>query len=430
MPKGKSLLVLFGQIMFVLIVVKTAIVTCSQPASLHTSDFLVAFYTAGYVVASGHSSDLYLPHGVNTFAYSAFSKTALSLLPHAPRGLVAIWMYSPVNALLFAPFSFLSPEAAMGVWQILLVVALWFTCMILGRTSTHFRGSELFWLCFLAAPIFQAIYMGQVSIPFGFLPLALGFYLLTIKQDVGAGLAFSVTSFNPKYLPVALLLTLLLATKRRYMSLVGLIYGIAVFFAANLILFPPSLFEMWLHSMHVMENEFYDPLFIPPPVHLIASLPAAVLIAVPAELRLSAKIPVYAVAGLMLSFILWRCWKLFRGLKNELAIRVALAILSFAIPLFEPHLLSYDLTALALSTFLLIGIDWPRDRRNELYMLLATVWIAIDVNFLLYSFTPVKPPPFLLVAVLLELLRRLLTVMNSLEEGTGSNKTTADVSLH
>ncbi|MBX9692793.1 MAG: DUF2029 domain-containing protein [Cyanobacteria bacterium] len=415
--KGKSLLVIFGQIMFVLIAVKIAMVNLSQPGSLHTSDFLVAFYTAGYLVATGQSADLYLTPGVTTFAYSPFSQTALALLLYAPRGLVAIWGYSPVNALVFVPFSFLSPQAAMILWQLTCVATLWLACMILGHLTTRYRGSELFWLCFLAAPIFQAIYMGQVAIPFGFLPLALGLFLLMSKRkDFVAGLALSATSFNPKYFPIAFAFTLLLLIKRRHLPLVGLLLGFAIFITANLTLFPTSVFHGWVHSMHVMENEFYDPFFVPPPPHLFASLPAAILIAVPAELRLSAKIPVYLLSVVIGSIVFWICIKFFRGgTKEELVMRVCFAILCFAVPILEPHLLAYDLTALVLSTILIIGSDWPPACREDLFMLIAIVWIAIDVNFLLYSFCAIRLPPFVLVAVLLELLRRLIIVMQRLE---------------
>src|SRR5215470_7657716 len=88
-----SALLCLGMVIFVFSVAKVIYVTSSRPDITHQTDFLCAFYPAGYLVRTGHAADLYPPVAATSYADSAFSKTALSLLPFAPRDIVAIWLY-------------------------------------------------------------------------------------------------------------------------------------------------------------------------------------------------------------------------------------------------------------------------------------------------------------------------------------------------
>jgi hypothetical protein len=405
---------------FVFDAAKIAYVNSFKPRLIQLSDFLCAFYTAGYLVATGHARELYMANG-GSYADAAFAKAARSLLPLAPNDLTAIWMYSPLNAVVFVPFSFLPPAIALTAWQILLAACLLLACTALSRTIDGARTFQLFFISFLFAPVFQAIYMGQLAIPFGLLPLAVGFLLLLLRNhDFPAGLVLSLTTLNPKYLPVAGLLTIVLTMRRRFRSLGGLLTGIALFVFANLALFGTETFTAWTKSAAAAENAFYDPRVIYLPTHLLASLPPSVLVSVPPEFRVPAKIIVYSIAALIAAFTMFRCWRLSRSAHTDRSvIRLSLALLAFVIPLLEPHLLAYDLTALFLSTSILFGQPLAQEQRTQLIVLTAIAWLAIDVDYLLYTYLGIKPHPFIIVVVLLEIFRRLLTLINKIEPNHG-----------
>ncbi len=412
----RSLLLFLGMLVFMFSVAKVIYVTSSRPDITHQTDFLCAFYPAGYLVRTGRSADLYPPVAATSYTDSAFSKTALSLLPFAPRDVVAIWLYSPLNALLFAPFSLLSPQVALAAWQLLSLGSVGLTCFFLARATTKRSCSGVFWLSWLYAPIFQSIYMGQLSIPLGVLPLAAGYYLLTRQKDFAAGLTFAATALNPKYLPIAGAICIIRALSKQYSSLAGLVAGFIAFVALSLLLFPPGVFFAWIGSVSRAENAFYDPRLLTPFPHLIASLPAAILLTIPASWRHLGKPSVYCLSAVIGLVSFWRCWKLSRLSKDtSLVLAASLLVFSYCIPLLEPHILAYDLSALFLALFIMISHNWPETVRKELRIAAVIAWIAISANYFLYTYMAVRLHPFILIAVLVGLLIEILRSFKKME---------------
>jgi hypothetical protein len=321
-------------------------------------------------------------------------------------------MYSPLNAAIFVPFSFLAPAVALTVWQVLLASTWLATCAALSHMVPGTRTVQIFLLSFLFTPIFQAIYMGQLAIPFGVLPLTFGCLLLLKGRDLPAGLVFSITALNPKYLPIAGLICIVLAMRKRFHSLSGLLAGIVLFVICNLALFGTGIFASWLRSAASAENAFYDPRVIYLPTHLLASLPASVLVSVPPDLHLPAKLIIYSLSIVIIMIAMWECWKLARSAREDQSlIRMSTAMLAFGIPLVEPHLLTYDLSSLFLASIIMFGQPLADKQRQELTILVAIAWLAIDIQYLICTYTPLRPHPFILVAVLLEIYRRLLRLI-------------------
>src|ERR1700733_7899320 len=76
------------------------------------SDYLMTFHVAGYLVAHGQTALLYPPPDAVSFAGAPFDKMAHVVLSLMPAASVAEYMYMPLSAAVFAPFSFLSSNAS------------------------------------------------------------------------------------------------------------------------------------------------------------------------------------------------------------------------------------------------------------------------------------------------------------------------------
>jgi len=412
-------LLCLGMLIFMFSVAKVIYVTSSRPDITNQTDFLCAFYPAGYLVRTGHSADLYPPVAATSYADSAFSKTALSLLPFAPRDIVAIWLYSPLNALLFAPFSLLPPQLALAAWQLLSLCCLWWSCFFLSRATGRWSNSDAFLLSWLYAPIFQSIYMGQLSVPVGVLPIAAGYYLMSLNKDFAAGLSFAVTALNPKYLPIAGAICVTRALSKRYSSLAGLAAGLLIFVVLSVVVFPVDVFIGWIGSVGRAENAFYDPRLLTTFPHLIASLPAAILLTIPDSWRPLGKPAVYLLSATIGLVTFWRCWKLSQLATNtSLVLAACMVAFSYCIPLLEPHILAYDLSALFIALFILVSHSWPKGIRKQLCIAAVIGWIAIDVNYFLYTYMGVRLHPFVLIAILVGLLVEILRCFKRIESLT------------
>src|SRR6266705_3774166 len=87
---------------FLLLMVDTNL---SDPNKFVGSDYVMTFYVAGHLVASGQASSLYPTPNHSSFAESPFNKAAHLLLPHFPEQSIEVFMYSPLVAWIFAPLS-------------------------------------------------------------------------------------------------------------------------------------------------------------------------------------------------------------------------------------------------------------------------------------------------------------------------------------
>jgi len=193
----------------------------SQSEQFQESDFIMTFYVAGRLVSDGRARELYPDPSAKTFVNSPFDKAAHEFLPKLPQNSVGAYMYIPLVAGFFAPFSWLDPNVSLLLWQAMSVLALLWCCRQLGQISGA-KNSEIFFLAFLFLPIFLTLWAGQLGLTFGLLPLCLGYSLLVKNRPLLAGLVWSLLLLKPQYFLAAafVALVLLLAGGLRRLGIV------------------------------------------------------------------------------------------------------------------------------------------------------------------------------------------------------------------
>lgn len=380
----------------------------SQRERFQESDFIMTFYVAGRLVMAGRSSELYPAPDAESFVGSAFDQAAHEFLPHLPKDSIGAYMYLPLVAGLFAPFSLTGPNNSLLIWQVLSVLALALSCSLLAR-ATGAKASEMFFLASLYFPVFLTLWAGQLGLVLGLAPLCAGYFLLVRGWPVAAGIVWSLLLLKPQYFLAAAFVSLASALRHRYRVLAAMAGGVIALVALTAILFSPSLVWHWLQSHRVSDSIFSAGLH-GIPSHLITGLPANLMILFPPALRAAVKWPLYAGAALLwligFAFVLtgarakvsWQLW-----VALTFVIGVTLCSLTL------PHLLYYDLCVLLPAGALLLARSesWVDGMSFPDLALIGWAAVSGSLPFLL-AFSHLKFLPLLLELVLLALFAVLL----------------------
>src|SRR5262245_18498330 len=162
----------------------------SQREQFRESDYIMTFYVAGHLAATGRSNELYPKPDARSFIDSPFDRAAHDLLPQLPKPTTGAYMYSPLVAGLFAPVSLVGPNLSLFFWEALSVLALAVCCILLSRL-TAVKTSDAFFLSFLFAPIYLTLWAGQLGLGLGLLPLVIGYFLLLRERPLAAGFVWA-----------------------------------------------------------------------------------------------------------------------------------------------------------------------------------------------------------------------------------------------
>lgn len=373
----------------------------SQRERFEESDFIMTFYVAGRLAATGRASELYPPPDARSFTGTDFDKAAHEFLPHLPSASTGAYMYIPLIAGFFAPFTLVGPNLALFFWQALSVAALALCAALLARISAM-KPSEVFFLSFLFGPVFLTLWAGQLGLGFGLLPLCLGYFLLMRDRPAAAGLAWSFLLLKPQYFFAAAFVGLVCAAAGRYRILLGMSGGIVGLIFLTLVMFSQPVTTQWLLSHRVADAYFFSGLHSIPS-HLLTGLPANLLILFPIEQREWLKLPLYAAAAALWFFGLWFCSRFNKARINESA-RLSIAFLVGLVlsALTLPHLLYYDLCVLLPAGVLLLAERGPLPRQPGLRNIGASAWVCVSASLpLLLIFANRKVPSLLLELILL-----------------------------
>ncbi len=355
----------------------------SRAKQFQESDYVMTFYVAGHLVAEGKAGELYPDANASSFIGAPFDKAAHRLLDSLPQETTAIYMYSPLIAWLFAPLSQLSATWSLLLWHGLSIAALAGACKWLAQTvQTNFR--ESLFLSSLFGPIFITLWSGQLGLVFGLLPLVAGYALLLRDRELAGGLVWSLLVLKPQYFPAAAFVVLLATLNGSLRPMLGMILGASIIIGANLLLFPPALSLQWLASHRLSDSLFTHPQY-GIPTHLITSLPADILLFLPASLRAAAKWPVYGAALLLWLIGLYYGWKIYRGpwqLRTKISLTLLLGCGLSSIAL--PHLLYYDLCVLIPAGFLLAATNGIIPDAIVARVATALAWFSISAYLPLF----------------------------------------------
>ena len=372
----------------------------ADPGVTDSSDYVSSFYVAGRLAASGEFDRLYPEPDAVSFRDTAFNDSAHQLLPRLPERTTTNFMYPPIVAWVFAPLSVLPPHVSLLVWQAISVSALGLSCLLLSRT-TDVRTRDLLLLSCLFFPIFMAILIGQSGILFGLLPLSIGYWFVSRGSPLAAGFAWAGLALKPQFLPAAGVMSMAYAVTGRMRLLSGMILGLCVFAALNYFLVPEGALAAWMRSLRVSDAIFSrDDYQVP--VHLLASIPADLMMRFSPEARVSLKPVLYGLSAGLGLLALWQCRKILRSRLPEELGRLAVLTASVAIlPLTSPHLLYYDLVTLFPMGLIVLDSQWSRPPLEGLRRMVIVSWSSIGAYFLFISFVGHFSPSSLILLVIL-----------------------------
>ncbi|MBI4534562.1 MAG: DUF2029 domain-containing protein [Candidatus Melainabacteria bacterium] len=374
---------LMARIWGITVIVLLVSIDFAMPQLMERSDYLEAFYVAGHLVATGHASALYPPSGIQSFAGTPFDIHAHELLKHldSPAGaLAAIYMYSPLNACLFAPLSLLSPLVSLLWWQGISLIALACCAKLLARIL-DVKASSLFFVSLMFLPVFHTLLIGQLGIVFGLLPITYGYFLLHKGKPFLAGLIWSMLLLKPQFLVVILVFALSLAVARHHQCLIGILGGVILLATLNIICLGPKVALGWLSCMKLAETTYQFPYY------LLVGLPSIVVMLLPLSVRLMAKLPVYGAAFALGANAIWQGRKLLlSGLTQDAKFSLLMVLSSSLAPLVVPHFLFYDLSCLLPAGIIAYHLPGEGGLRKKLSVLASVTWLCINAYFLLFFF--------------------------------------------
>jgi hypothetical protein len=357
----------------------------SRAKQFQESDYIMTFYVAGHLIASGRAADLYPAADTTSFIGASFDKAAHTLLDSLPEKTTAIYMYSPLVAWLFAPLSQLGPNLSLLAWQGLSILALIISCKLIAQ-SLEINFAEGLFFCSLFGPIFITLWSGQLGLVLGLLPLSIGYFLFLRGFPLVAGLIWSLLLLKPQYFPAVGFVSLIIAIRGNFRVASGLFFGVLAIVSANLLLFSPALVIQWLVS-HRLSDTIFTHAQYGIPTHLITSLPADFLLLLPHDMRPAMKWPAYSVSMLLWMVGVYICWRFYCGpwqMRTKFSLTVAIGCILSSIVL--PHLLYYDLCILIPAGFMLATTNVVVPETIASRMIAPVAWVSISFYLPVFLF--------------------------------------------
>lgn len=379
-----SLVRAFGKSLGLALLIIPIIATLSWPEIVVSSDYLTSFYVAGKMVGSGQASHLYPGPTDTSLIATEFNRVAHQLLPALPKATTSIYMYSPLIAAIFVPFSMLPPLFSMAAWQVVSIIALVVSMLFAARASgQEFRS--VFWQSLFCMPVIQTIMIGHIGIVIGLFPLCLGYFFLTKCRPVLAGFIWSLLLLKLQFLPTVLLMVGALTLSKKPKCLIGFSAGLFLLSILTIISLSWEVSAAWLASLKLSDTIFSDPRY-GYPTYLISSLPAVILHWFPFDLRNAVKIPAYLTAFIIGLHALWFSWRLLkRGDDGNLALVFLMGIC--VLPLVLPHFLFYDLSVYAVFGVLCGSGCWSNDEGSALIFCRRVSMIGFALYFISFAST-------------------------------------------
>jgi hypothetical protein len=380
------------------------------PQLMQRTDYPANLYVAGRLVADGRGSELYPDPSATSFSTAPLNVFAHQILPDLPPDDTSVYMYSPLVAWLFAPFSLLSPSLSMAAWQLTSIGALALCALLLAPVIGR-SVPDAFWLSLLFLPVFQTLLIGHLGIVVGLLPLCAGYVSVLRGKPFWAGIAWSLLLLKPQFLPTVLLIVGALTLTGHLRCLLGFSSGLVVLTALTAWLFP-GIGPKWLSAMKLADTIFTDPQYRYP-IHLVTSLPAASLALLPHQARDVVKLVAYGLGALIGLHALWRSWRLLTGKAPDPTSSLPLILLLGigVLPLVVPHFLTYDLSILAVAGVVMHGRDWSGVEMLRLRRISWLYLLSVNAYVVLFMFVSTRlAQPVLLVGVLVLLYVLLLGV--------------------
>ena len=414
MKRVLLLLAIGWSVIFLTIVCYVDFDTQMQPL-IQISDYLMTFHVGGSLMAHGQTGLLYPPLDSVMFAGMPFDKAAHVLLPKMPPSSVAEFMYMPLAAVVFVPFSYAPLNWSLFLWQVSSLLALFFSVQCLwwvrtagsderdGRSamkSMIFRSLSVLWLL----PVCLTLWIGQVGLLFGMLPLAIGYCFLGKNRPFMAGLFWSLAIFKPQFLVPAFVIIFALVIRKQFKCLCGAALGIISILLLNVCLFTPALTADWLRCLKISDIVYSDPRS-GIAMHIATSLPRTLILLMAGKNLLIVKPIIYGLSALLFGtalFAVWKSWNFSKkpglskqsnlanlsnfanvsnlsNLDDDSTLRLAFLIGIFVTPLVMPHFFLYDYCLFGLTLPLAFFSKWPEPLGWSIKKVVLLSWLVINI---------------------------------------------------
>lgn len=390
----------------------------TQPKFSQQADYLMTYHTAGTLVREGKVSMLYPPANATSFMDTEFDKTAHRILPDLPATSLAEYMYMPMVAGLFVPFSFLPPGYSLLAWQIVSLTALAYSAFLISSHASHTdEPSQLDiaagWISLTLIPLAISIWIGQLSVVYGLLPLIGGLYFVLKRKDLQGGLIWSLALIKPQFFIPAAMMAVALASAKRFKPIIGIACGSIAIVIINLLLFSPALFSEWLTTLKLAEAVYSD-LKFGVAQHLATSLPRSIILLLPVAQHAVFKPLIYALSAILGGIGLFVACRLVRSsLADSYKISLAAIICTFATPMIVPHIFFYDYAIFAAAGFLASAFKWPEYLEWRVRSLTYASWVVMNLYAVILLTKKDLAIPIIFVLIMLELYRRALVMGNA-----------------
>jgi len=334
-------------------------------ASKVATDF-VHFYTLGYLARS---------HQVSTLHDSAALRQAhIDLVPSSAPNVYPP-VYPPQVALLFAPFSAMSYEHALLLWNAL-TAALYALIVWTAWKAVSDRlpnGVMVFTAAAAFPPLWSLLLMGQNTIII-LAALWVGWCALERKRPLLAGMALGLLAMKPQF---GIALAVVVLAGREWSMLAGALVSVGVQVSAVWLTLGWEAFEGFAGTVATTFGHYQVLESKPFMNHSLRSLTQLA--------------PAWIANPLWIVLAVTVLWYTARVWRTSATTHVRLGVVIFASGLVNPHFQLYDVTILALPLLWLGAFmqEPPRHERSAWYWkavfwLFAALFVQDAINIRLY----------------------------------------------
>ncbi|HEY9777892.1 MAG TPA: glycosyltransferase family 87 protein [Planktothrix sp.] len=369
------------------------------PALSMWTDFARLYYPCLHLAAAGQFGEIYkLLPGVVADA-SAIGRIYAAFVPPSET-----FFEMPCTIWLMRPLAHVELSYAQAIWHCCSFFALAFTVYLISRAAAVMEldaeAGDIGWACLTFAPIFMTLWLAQLGLVFGILPLAIGYYFLSHKKPLLAGLAWGFLIMKPAFLIVAAVNAIAQIMQKKFRCLVGLIASLGVFLYIAQTL-PGS--NVWLDNWQSFSTQpQLDP-------RLNISL-AHTMLSFIAESNRAPWQQIVLFLGVFIAFGGFTQLKLLiehEDKKHEI-VPFATIMGCLLVPFMAPNLPFFDLSVLCFAGLVVHCIEWREHMEWRIQTLNRMYWLCINIYILVFYFAREFAHPAELLVLFLVFFMRLI----------------------
>jgi hypothetical protein len=318
---------------------------------------------------------------------------------------------APLVLKLLHPLTYTAAPWSQAAWHIAMLLALAGATTAITAAAAHIESEAentqvLVWASTCFAPIFLTLWLGQLGLVFGLLPLAAGYLLLTKGKPALAGFVWSILLLKPAFLIVAAVNVIAQILAGKFRCLAGLIMGLVLVVLITWCFCGAGELNGWLSQfLQFSLQPQADP-------RLDISFTNSVLFFGP-DKRV-ALAPLCCMTSLVIALgglVQLRTLAKTEGKGDEL-IPLSTLVGTLLVPIVSPHLPFCDLSVLMMVALIAFCIERREHMEFRIQTLARLSWLAVNGYALLFYFNRTLAYPIEIIFVILILYLRLCETVN------------------